>query len=128
VGPRAYQKTPRSNSEVDGSLRLYQLPDTKVVKAIRGSGSEISSVTVMMPNSSDIWVACGGLVSVEILPLRQCGCAVILNDPLQVKLFSLDAQQLIQSHENALAVIHLDENEGDIVNEACTTTHLPWFF
>jgi hypothetical protein len=56
------------NSEDDGSLRLYHLPDTKVVQAIRGLGSEVSSVSAMMPNSSDIWVACGSSVRIKIFP------------------------------------------------------------
>jgi hypothetical protein len=43
---------------------------------------------------------------------------MILNDRLQVKLFNLDAPQLVQSNVNALTVINVGENEGD-VNEAC---------
>ena len=119
---------PGSNLQDDGSLRLYRPPDTKVVKAIRGLISEVSSVTAMMPNSSDIWVACGSSVSVEIFPIRQSGCTVMLNDSLQIKLFSFDAQQLVQSHENTLTVIQVGENEGDVVNEVCNTTYLPWLF
>jgi hypothetical protein len=117
-----------SNSKDDGSLRLYRPPDSKVVKAIRGLGSEVSSVTVMMPNSSDIWLACGSSVSAEIPSLRWCGSNLMLHVPLQVTLFNLDAQHLIQSQENALATIQIGENEADVVNEACTTTHPPWFF
>lgn len=81
----------------DGSIRLYRLPDTKVVKAIRGLGSEVSSIAIMPPKSGgfgDIWVACGN----------------------SVKLFSLDTQQLIQSSENALVAIQVGENDGDVVN------------
>jgi hypothetical protein len=43
----------------------------------------------------------------------------MLSDRLQVRLFNLDTQQLVQSNEHALAVIHLGENEGDVMNEAC---------
>ena len=43
---------------------------------------------------------------------------MILNDRLQVKLFNLDTPQLVQSNANALTVISVGENEGD-VNEAC---------
>ncbi|KAI0256653.1 WD40-repeat-containing domain protein [Lactifluus subvellereus] len=96
VCPLAYPKDAWLKFEEDGSLRLYRPPDTKVVKAIRGLSSEVSSITAMMPNSSDIWVACGS----------------------SVKLFSF-AQQLVQSHENALTVIQVGENEGDVVNEIC---------
>jgi hypothetical protein len=46
----------------------------------------------------------------------------MLNDPLQVKLFSFDAQQLVQSHENAVTVIQVGEDEGDVVNEVSVTT------
>lgn len=43
---------------------------------------------------------------------------IILNDQLQLKLFNLDTSQLVQSNVNALTVIDVGENEGD-VNEAC---------
>ncbi|KAH9079368.1 WD40-repeat-containing domain protein [Lactarius deliciosus] len=81
----------------DGSIRLYRLPDTKVVKAIRGLGSEVSSIAVMAPRSggfSDIWVACGS----------------------SVKLFNLNTQELIQSSESALVAVQLGDNNGDAVN------------
>jgi hypothetical protein len=55
----------RLTLEDDGSIRLYRLPDTKVVKAIRGLGSEISSIIAMAPKSGsfgDVWVACGNSV------------------------------------------------------------------
>ncbi|KAH9048141.1 WD40-repeat-containing domain protein [Lactarius hengduanensis] len=81
----------------DGSIRLYRLPDTKVVKAIRGLGSEVSSIAVMAPRSGgfgDMWVACGS----------------------SVKLFNLNARELIQSSENALVTVQLGENDGDAVN------------
>lgn len=45
--------------------------------------------------------------------------SVILSDRLQLKLFNLDTQQLIQSIEHALTVINVGENEGDVMNEAC---------
>ncbi|KAI9466164.1 WD40-repeat-containing domain protein [Lactarius psammicola] len=87
----------RLTLEDDGSIRLYRLPDTKVVKAIRGLGSEVSSIAVLAPKSGgfgDVWVACGS----------------------SVKLFSLDTQQLIQSSENALVTVQVCENDGDAVN------------
>jgi WD40 repeat protein len=82
----------------DGSLRLYCPSDTKVVRAIRGLGSEVSSVTAVTPKDSGfghIWVACGS----------------------SVKSFNLDTQQLIQSNEHALTIINVGENEGDVTNE-----------
>ncbi|KAH9063479.1 WD40-repeat-containing domain protein, partial [Lactarius vividus] len=81
----------------DGSIRLYRLPDTKVVKAIRGLGSEVSSIAVMAPKFGgfgDMWVACGS----------------------SVKLFDLNTRELIQSSENALVAVQLDENNEDAAN------------
>jgi len=64
--------------EDDGSIRLYRLPDSKVVKAIRGLGSEVSSIAVTGPTSNgfgDMWIACGTSVSVRgIRGPRRCGC------------------------------------------------------
>ena len=57
----------------DGSLRLYFPPDTKVVRAIRGLDSEVSSVIPITPNNGGfghVWVACGSSVSVDKLPAR----------------------------------------------------------
>jgi hypothetical protein len=51
----------------------------------------------------------------------------ILSDRLQVKLFNLDTQQLIQSNEHALAVINVGGNEGDVTNEACALDISPAF-
>jgi len=82
----------------DGSLRLYCPPDTKVVRAIRGLDSEVSSIVAITPNDGGfghVWVACGS----------------------SVKLFNLDTPQLIQSNENVLAVINVGESEGDVTNE-----------
>jgi hypothetical protein len=44
----------------------------------------------------------------------------MFSDWLQVKLFDLDAQQLVQTNEHALTVIQVGEGEGDVTNEACT--------
>jgi len=51
----------------------------------------------------------------------------VLNEGSQVKLFNLDAPQLIQSNENVSAVINVGENEGDVTNEACTLDISPAF-
>lgn len=78
----------------DGSLRLYCPPDTKVVRAIRGLDSEVSSVISVTSNNGGfghVWVACGS----------------------SIKLFNLDTPQLVQSSVNALTVIDVGENEGD---------------
>ena len=46
----------------DGTVRLYQPPYSKVSKAVRNLGCEISSL-VFSPGG-DIWVACGQCVSI----------------------------------------------------------------
>lgn len=46
----------------DGSLRVYDLSSFKVTKAIRGLGSEISSIVCFKTpasESSEAWIACG---------------------------------------------------------------------
>ncbi|KAJ3531099.1 hypothetical protein NM688_g7620 [Phlebia brevispora] len=46
----------------DGSVRLYNLPSTTVVRAIRGLGSEVSSICwTVSPkdDSGEVWLACG---------------------------------------------------------------------
>lgn len=50
----------------DGSVRLYNLPSTTVTRAIRGLGSEISSIewaTSPQNDRGDIWIACGNKVN-----------------------------------------------------------------
>jgi hypothetical protein len=109
-------------SKDDGSLRLYCPPDTKVVRAIRGLDSEVSSVISVTPNNGGfghVWVACGSSVSCgRFSESHSSWMYVILNERLQVKLFNLDIPQLVQSNANALAVINVGENEGE-ANEAC---------
>ena len=43
----------------DGTIRLYRLPDTKVCKAIRGLGTEVSSIAFGSPATSSVWLAVG---------------------------------------------------------------------
>ena len=52
---------------------------------------------------------------------------VMLSDRLQIKLFNLDTQQLVQSNEHALTVINVGEDEGDVTNEAGALGHIPSF-
>ena len=56
------------SSKDDGSLRLYCPPDNKVVRAIRGLGSEVSSAISVTQNNSGfghVWIACGSSVSTD---------------------------------------------------------------
>ncbi len=56
--------------------------------------------------------------------LRLINLDVTLADPSQVKLFSLDTQQLVLSSENALVAIQVGENDGDAVNGVCDIVDL----
>jgi hypothetical protein len=54
----------------DGSLRLYNLPETKVYKAVRGLGSDVSSIAWVHPTGTEIGnvlVAVGQKVSTSTL-------------------------------------------------------------
>ena len=57
-------------------------------------------------------------------PFRFICLDVTLAVPSQVKLFSLDTQQLIQSSENALVAIQVGEDDGDAVNGVCEIVDL----
>lgn len=52
-------------------------------------------------------------------PFRLISLGVTLAAPSQVKLFSLDTQQLIQSPKNALIAIQVGEDDEDVVNGVC---------
>jgi hypothetical protein len=56
------------------------------------------------------------ILSVIEALLRLISLHVTFAVPSQVKLFSLDTQQLIQSTENALVAIQVGENDEDVVN------------
>jgi hypothetical protein len=56
------------------------------------------------------------ILSVIEALLRLISLHVTFAVPSQVKLFSLDTQQLIQSSENALVAIQVGENDEDVVN------------
>ncbi|KIK08814.1 hypothetical protein K443DRAFT_535773 [Laccaria amethystina LaAM-08-1] len=86
----------------DGSLRIYDLSTSKVLKAVRGLGNEVSSIIcIKRPGSElrDAWVAHGKRIS----------------------LFQLDSPKLIQSPEDALSTVDIgnteDASEIDTLNE-----------
>ncbi|KAI0062311.1 WD40 repeat-like protein [Artomyces pyxidatus] len=82
----------------DGSLRLYRLPDSKVAKAVRGLGAEISSITSARAGSNktgELWVACGRRV------LR----------------IDIESPKIIQSADDAMDSIEIGEDEEDLINE-----------
>lgn len=64
------------------------------------------------------------ILSVIEALLRHISLHVTFAIPSQVKSFSLDTQQLIQSSANALVAIQVGENEGDVVNGVRETVDL----
>ncbi|TFK63229.1 hypothetical protein BDN72DRAFT_826806 [Pluteus cervinus] len=92
----------------DGSLRVYDLSTFKVVKAIKGLGSEVSSIVcVKRPSSElrDAWVGCGK----------------------QILKFQLDMPKMILEPSDALLTIEVGDNDQDEVNELAinvTKSHL----
>ncbi|PPQ63258.1 hypothetical protein CVT24_006783 [Panaeolus cyanescens] len=84
----------------DGSLRVYDLSSYKVLKAIKGVGSEISSIIcTKRPGTElrDAWIAHGH----------------------QISHYRMDLPVMIQSPENALETIDVGE-ESDVLNEVST--------
>ncbi|KAJ3509300.1 hypothetical protein NLJ89_g5297 [Agrocybe chaxingu] len=82
----------------DGSLRVYDLSSFKVLKAIRGLGSEVSSVVCMKRAGSemrDAWVAHGRKISK----------------------FQLESPKMIQNPEDALITIDVADTDADVLNE-----------
>ncbi|TFK42297.1 WD40-repeat-containing domain protein [Crucibulum laeve] len=88
----------------DGSLRVYDLSSFKVLKAIRGLESEVSSIIcVKRPGSElrDAWIACGR---------RICK-------------FQMDSSKMIQMREDAVSTIEVGESDEDILNELAINTN-----
>jgi len=84
------------------------------------------SIAHQIPKSSELF---GDLDprSLQSLPFRRprvvrlvtYGQLAGVPSVFELKLFNLDAQQLIQSNEHALAIIQVGENEADVMNEIC---------
>ncbi|KAK0490864.1 hypothetical protein IW261DRAFT_1547159 [Armillaria novae-zelandiae] len=94
-GPAANQVTHTD----DGTLRVYDLSTFKVLKAVRGLGSEVSSIVCVKRPSSDLrdaWVACG----------------------TQVHLFQMDSPAMVLTLSDALASVEVCSPDGDdVLNE-----------
>ncbi|KAF9645295.1 WD40 repeat-like protein [Thelephora ganbajun] len=83
----------------DGSLRLYNLPETKVYKAVRGLGSDVSSIAWMHSPGTEIgniWVAAGQKV---------------------ILLFGLDTPTMIQDASHSLVSLNNIIGPDDVFNE-----------
>ncbi|KAJ7172310.1 WD40-repeat-containing domain protein [Mycena filopes] len=81
----------------DGSLRVYDLSSLKVCRALKGLGSEVSSIACFKrPGSElrDVWLACGN----------------------KAYSFQMDSEKLVQGTADATAVIELCTDE-DVLNE-----------
>ncbi|KAA1471221.1 WD40 repeat-like protein [Dentipellis sp. KUC8613] len=82
----------------DGSIRVYHPPETRVVKAIRGLGAEVSCVACVETNPGGLgqaWVAFGRRIS----------------------LFDLDSPKLILSSGDSLHTLVIGEDDDDVLNE-----------
>ncbi|CAA7270910.1 unnamed protein product [Cyclocybe aegerita] len=82
----------------DGSLRIYDLSSFKVLKAVRGLASEVSSIVCVKRAGSemrDAWVAHGR----------------------QISKFRLESPKMIQNPEDALVTIDVAETDVDVLNE-----------
>ncbi|KAI0093977.1 WD40-repeat-containing domain protein [Irpex rosettiformis] len=81
----------------DGSVRFYDLPSTRVTKAIRGLDGEIASVVWARRNQEpqEVWVA---------------------NGPTAYR-FSLDSSKMVLSNKDAIIQLLLGQDKEDVVNE-----------
>ncbi|KAK0453471.1 WD40-repeat-containing domain protein [Armillaria borealis] len=83
----------------DGTLRVYDLSTFKVLKAVRGLGSEVSSIVCVKRPESDLrdaWIACG----------------------TRVHLFQMDSPAMVLTLSDALASVEVCSPDGDdVLNE-----------
>ncbi|KAI0333505.1 WD40 repeat-like protein [Cubamyces sp. BRFM 1775] len=82
----------------DGSVRWYSLPSTKVSRAIKSLGEEVSSIVWTQPKREEepsVWIASG----------RKVFC------------FPGTSQKMIMSVEDASCSIEAGEDDDDLVNE-----------
>lgn len=82
----------------NGSLRLYNLPETKVIKAVRGLGSDVSSVAWAHPPGTEI-----GNVLVAV--------------GQKILSFSLDTSSMIQDASQSLDSLDSILDPDDIFNQ-----------
>ncbi|KAJ3492120.1 hypothetical protein NLI96_g201 [Meripilus lineatus] len=91
-----------SVGSADGCLRLYNLPGTRVIKAIRQLGDEVSSIrwsVLCEEDKGEVWIASG----------------------INAFKFSLNAQQVLKpiSSQDAISKLELGEDSEDILNDLC---------
>lgn len=105
----------------DGTLRVYDLSSSKVLKAVRGLGSEVSAIACFKRTGSDlrdVWLACGRRVSIE-----SCnGSPIQVLDVAQALCFQMDSPKMILTADDALETLELGESEEDELNEVILKT------
>jgi hypothetical protein len=117
-----YRSRPSDTSfvEDDGSLRLYNLPEGRVHKAVRGLGSDISSIAWVHPLGTEIgnvWVAAGQKVCMIRRVLENVGFLRRLDVGPQIFLFGLDAPAMIQDASHSLVSLDGIIDPEDVFNE-----------
>ena len=109
----------------DGSIRLYNLPETKVCKAVRGLGSDVSSIAWVHPSGTEvgsIWIAAGR----KVLELIVNPGTLLFTRyvKLQIHLFSWDAQAMIQDASHSLVSLDGIISPEDVFNEVTTLDYV----
>ncbi|KAF9819787.1 hypothetical protein IEO21_01878 [Rhodonia placenta] len=82
----------------DGTLRLYELPAPKVVRAIKSLGSEIASIATLRskdPQAGGLWIA--------------SGCRAFS--------FPAHSDKMISTDADARTTVQLGEDDEDVLNE-----------
>lgn len=99
----------------DGTIRIYQPPEIRVAKAIRGLGAEISSIACSTEPESElgiVWLACGKRVCFsphhwQTFP--SCGFKIIS--------FDMTGPKMILSLSDASTIFDISEDDEDVLNE-----------
>ncbi|ETW85973.1 hypothetical protein HETIRDRAFT_29644, partial [Heterobasidion irregulare TC 32-1] len=82
----------------DGTIRIYQPPEIRVAKAIRGLGAEISSIACSTEPESElgiVWLACGK----------------------RIMSFDMTGPKMILSLSDASTIFDISEDDEDVLNE-----------
>ncbi|KAG8920239.1 hypothetical protein FRC01_000861 [Tulasnella sp. 417] len=95
---------------LDGVIRVYQLPSTKVVRAVNGFGDEISSVAVCNSPPTNPKAEGGGDIATLSFWVA-CGRKVFLCD------LGAETSKLVLSPSDARETLDLLEKEGDLLNQ-----------
>lgn len=100
----------------DGSLRVYELPSTRVARAVRSLGHEVSSIVCSKGRNGDklgtVWVASGTRVR-----LTHPATMHQISICSQALLFDFASPKLVLSPEDAISVLELGEDAEDVLNE-----------